>query len=232
MKIKKAIILGAGFGKRMRPITKTIPKPLIKINNKTILANSINFLISLGVKHIIINTHYLHKQIYDYLKKKSFSCKIDLVFEKNKILNTGGGVLNASKKFNKQAFIVLNPDTLWRKEYKKELINLEKIYKKYRKPTMLLVSKNKSFDKSFKGDFNLNTKKEVSRKRKNNLIFTGAQIITRSVFKSKKVVPFSMNKVWDYLIKRKELIGIISKQKFLHINNYEIYKKLATKTKY
>ena len=68
MKIKKAIILGAGFGKRMYPITKKIPKPLVKIGNKTLLENSINFLISLGVKHIIINTHYLHNQIYNFLK--------------------------------------------------------------------------------------------------------------------------------------------------------------------
>ena len=226
MKIKKAIILGAGFGKRMYPITKKIPKPLVKIGNKTILENSINFLISLGVKHIIINTHYLHDQIYNFLKKKKFSCKIDLVFEKRKILNTGGGVLNASKKFKKQIFIVLNPDTIWRKQYKKEINNLIKTYQKNKKPTMLLVSKNKSFDKSFKGDFNINYRKEILRQKNNKFIFTGVQIITRSVFKSKKVKPFSMNKVWDNLIKKKELVGIVSKQKFLHINNYKIYRKL------
>ena len=226
MKIKKAIILGAGFGKRMYPITKKIPKPLVKIKNKTILENSISFLISLGVKHIIINTHYLHNQISSFVKNKKFSCKIDLVFEKKKILNTGGGILNASKKFKKQVFFVLNPDTLWRKEYKKEFKNLIKIYQKNKKPAMLLIPKSKSFDKSFKGDFNLNSRKQVLRQKNNKLIFTGAQILTRSVFKSKKIKPFSMNKVWDNLIKKKELVGILSKQKFLHINNYKIYRKL------
>ena len=232
MKIKKAIILGAGFGKRMHPITKKIPKPLVKIRNKTLLENSINFLISLGVKNIIINTHYLHNQIYSFLKKKNFSCKIILVFEKKKILNTGGGILNASKKFKKQAFFVLNPDTIWRKEYKKEFKNLVKIYQKSRKPSMLLVPKSKSFDRSLKGDFNLNSKKEILRQKNNKFIFTGAQIISRSVFKSKKVKPFSMNKIWDNLIKKKELIGIISKQKFLHINNYKIYEKLGKRISY
>tara|TARA_S200000501_G_scaffold314183_1_gene305984 strand:- start:166 stop:855 length:690 start_codon:yes stop_codon:yes gene_type:complete len=226
MKIKKAIILGAGFGKRMHPITKKIPKPLVKIGNKTLLENSIIFLISLGVKHIIINTHYLHNQIYNFLKKKKFSSKIDLIFEKKKILNTGGGILNASKKFKKQVFFVLNPDTIWRKEYKKEFKNLIKIYRKNIKPVMLLVPKSKSFDRSFKGDFNLNSRKQVLRQKNNKLIFTGAQILTRSVFKSKKVKPFSMNKVWDNLINKKELVGIVSKQKFLHINNYKIYRKL------
>ena len=230
MKIKKGIILGAGFGKRMRPITKTIPKPLITINGITLLENSIKFLSSLGVKNIIINTHHLHKKIADFIKRKKFSSKIKVVVEKKKILNTGGGILNASKKFKKQPFFVLNPDTVWRKSYKKEFINLVKMYSKKKKPTMLLISKRKSFDKSFRGDFNLNSKNEILRQKNNKLIFTGAQIINRSVFKKRKIKSFSMNEVWDELIKNRELLGIISKQKFIHINSYKIYKKLNRKT--
>ena len=229
MKIKKAIILGAGYGKRMHPITKKIPKPLVKINGLTLLENSINFLSSLGIKHIIVNAHYLHKEIVNFVKRKKFSSKIYVVVEKKKILDTGGGILNASKKFNKQIFFVLNPDTLWRKGYKNEFRKLEKVYKKNKKPIMLLVSKSKSYDKSFKGDFNLNSNNEISRQKNNKFIFTGAQIISRSVFKNKKIKPFSMNIVWNDLIKNKHLIGIKSSQKFFHINNYKIYKKLYKK---
>tara|TARA_X000000368_G_C23048170_1_gene720075 strand:+ start:2275 stop:2973 length:699 start_codon:yes stop_codon:yes gene_type:complete len=229
MKIKKAIILGAGYGKRMHPITKKIPKPLVKINGLTLLENSINFLSSLGIKHIIVNAHYLHKEIVNFVKRKKFSSKIYVVVEKKKILDTGGGILNASKKFNKQIFFVLNPDTLWRRGYKKEFRKLEKVYLKNKKPTMLLVSKNKSYDKSFKGDFNLSSKNEILRYKNNKFIFTGAQIISRSIFKKRKIKPFSMNKVWDDLIKDKELLGVLSRQKFYHINNYKIYKKLNKK---
>ena len=229
MKLKKAIILCAGFGKRMRPITKKIPKPLIEINGVTLLENSIKFLSSLGIKHIIINVHHLHKEIINFLKKKNFSIKIKVVIEKRKILDTGGGILNASKKFKKQVFLVLNPDTLWRRGYRKEFRKLEKIYIQHKKPTMLLVSKNRSYDRSFKGDFNLNSKNEILRQKNNKLIFTGAQIINRSVFKKKKIKPFSMNKVWDDLIKSKDLLGVTSRQKFLHVNNYKIYKKLNKK---
>ena len=75
MKIKKAIILGAGFGKRMRPITKKIPKPMVKINGLTLLENSINFLSSLGVKHIVVNAYHLHKEIVNFVKKKNFPLK-------------------------------------------------------------------------------------------------------------------------------------------------------------
>jgi len=229
MKIKKAIILGAGFGKRMRPITKTIPKPLITINGVTLLENSIRLLSSLGVKYIVVNAHHLHKEITNFVKRKKFSSKVKVVVEKKKILNTGGGILNASKKFKKQPFFVLNPDTVWRRGYKKEFRNLEKVYSKNKKPTMLLISKRKSFDKSFKGDFNLNFKNQVLRQKNNKLIFTGAQIINRSVFKKRKIKPFSMNIVWDELIKNKELLGVASKQSFFHINSYKIYKKLNRK---
>ena len=229
MKVKKAIILGAGFGKRMHPITKKIPKPLVKINGITLLENSIKFLISLGIKHIVINAHHLHKEIVNFVKRKKFSSKIYVVVEKRKILDTGGGILNASKKFKKQTFLVLNPDTLWRRGYKKEFKKLEKIYLRNKKPAMLLVSKNKSYDRSFKGDFNLNSKNESSRQKNNKLIFTGAQIVDRSVFKKRKIKSFSMNKVWDDLIKKNQLIGIISNQKFFHINNYKIYRKLNKK---
>ena len=229
MKVKKAIILGAGFGKRMRPITKKIPKPLVKINGVTLLENSIKFLNSLGVKHIIVNAHHLHKEIVNFVKRKRFSSKVNVVVEKRKILDTGGGILNASKQFKKQIFFVLNPDTLWRRGYKNEFRKLEKVYLKNKKPTMLLVSKSKSYDRSFKGDFNLNSKNEILRQKNNKFIFTGAQIINRSVFKKRKIKPFSMNKVWDDLIKNKELIGVASKQKFFHINNYKIYKKLNKK---
>ena len=229
MKVKKAIILGAGFGKRMRPITKKIPKPLVKINGVTLLENSIKFLNSLGVKHIVVNAHHLHKEIVNFVKRKRFSSKVNVVVEKRKILDTGGGILNASKQFKKQIFFVLNPDTLWRRGYKNEFRKLEKVYLKNKKPTMLLVSKSKSYDRSFKGDFNLNSKNEILRQKNNKFIFTGAQIINRSVFKKRKIKPFSMNKVWDDLIKNKELIGVASRQKFFHINNYKIYKKLNKK---
>ena len=229
MKIKKAIILGAGFGKRMRPITKKIPKPLVKVNGITLLENSIKFLTSLGVKHIIVNAHHLHKEIINFVKGKRFHSKVNVIVEKRKILDTGGGILNASRKFKKQLFFVLNPDTLWRIGYKKEFRKLEKVYKKNKKPTMLLVSKSKSYDRSFKGDFNLNSKNEILRQKNNKFIYTGAQIINRSIFKKRKIKPFSMNKVWNELIKNKELIGVVSKQKFFHINNYKIYKKLSKK---
>ena len=169
------------------------------------------------------------KILFNFLVDLPSSSKVKVVIEKRKILDTGGGILNASKQFKKKIFFVLNPDTLWRRGYKNEFKKLEKVYLKNKKPTMLLVSKNRSYDRSFKGDFNLNSKNEILRQKNNKFIFTGVQIISRSIFKKKKIKPFSMNKVWDDLIKNKELLGVASRQKFFHINNYKIYKKLNKK---
>ena len=229
MKVKKALILSAGLGTRLLPLTKKIPKPLVKINGVTLLENSIKFLSSLGVKHVVVNSHHLYGEIINFIKSKKFSPRITVVVEKEKILDTGGGILNASKKFKKETFFVLNPDTIWRKEYKRDFRKLEQIYLKNKKPTMLLVHKKNSYDQSFKGDFNLNSKKEILRQKNNRFIFTGAQIIDRSIFKKRKIKPFSMNKVWDKLIKNKNILGILSRNKFFHINNYKIYKKLNKK---
>ena len=113
-----------------------------------------------------------------------------MVVEKRKILDTGGGILNASKQFKKQIFFVLNPDTLWRRGYKNEFRKLEKVYLKNKKPAMLLVSKSKSYDRSFKGDFNLKNNL-IDRNNKENLnyIYTGLQIVKPAIFLNSKILP-------------------------------------------
>ena len=102
--IKKAIILAAGFGKRVHPLTVDCPKPLLKIGKETLLSNTIKFLIKFGINEVTINTHYLSEQIVSYINEKKFNLKINLVIEKDRILNTGGGVLNVIKNFSENLF--------------------------------------------------------------------------------------------------------------------------------
>jgi len=224
MKIKHAMILAAGLGKRMHPITLNTPKPLIKIDNKNLLERSIQLLINHGIEEIIINVHYLALQITDFIKSEKYNVKITISDEQNLLLNTGGGVLKAIKNF-KEPFIVINPDTLWNNNYSSELKNLEDLYLKEKKTCLLLVNKSLSFDKSFKGDFNLNGSK-ISRDNNNIYIFTGLQILNQSIFNSINENVFSMNKVWNNLIKKKCLIGMQSKQKFFHLNTKKMYDKI------
>ena len=230
MQIKKAIILSAGYGKRLNPITLSKPKSLLEINKKTLLENTIHILENFGIKEIVINTHYLSDQINRFIDNKKFSSKIFLMEEHEKILDTGGGVLNAAKKFNNDPFFVLNPDTIWFQSYLDDFKTMEEQYfNNDYKGVLLVVDKTKSFDKTMKGDFNLKENiidRNVNEKR---YIYTGSQILSNSVFKNKKIEPFSMNLIWDLLIKNKELLGVKSKQEFLHVTNLKIYNQLIEK---
>ena len=232
MKITKAMILCAGFGKRLRPLTLSSPKPLLKIGGKTLLSNTLNILEQFGIKQVVINVHYLGDQIIDYVRKNEFNMTITTVREKDKILDTGGGVLNALQYFSNEPFIVINPDTIWNSNYLEELKTMEKEFfvNKKNKCFLLVVNKNKSFDQSFKGDFDLENNL-ISRRHKNNLsyIYTGLQIIKPEVFSGLDMEIFSINSIWDKLIASDELHAFESNIDFLHVSTLDIYKSLLEK---
>ena len=230
--IKKAMILAAGFGKRIHPLTLKCPKPLLKIGNETLLSNALKFLELFGIKQAVINVHYLGEQIVDYINSNQFNLSINVVKEKDKILDTGGGVLNAIQYFSNEPFLIINPDTIWNSHYLKELKLMEKLFfeNKKNKCSLLVVNKEKSFDKSFKGDFNLKNNL-ISRKDTDDLncIYTGLQIIKPEVFSDLDAEVFSINKIWDMLIETNELHGIESHIDFLHVSTLDIYKNLLEK---
>jgi N-acetyl-alpha-D-muramate 1-phosphate uridylyltransferase len=226
MKIKQGMILAAGLGKRMQPITLKTPKPLIKIGNKSLLDRAVELLIGHGVDEIAINIHHLADQIKFFINKKKYKAKITIFHEQEMLLDTGGGIFNATKSF-KEPFIVVNPDTLWSNAYSSELRDLEDLYFQRKKTSLLLVNKSLSFDNSFKGDFNLQDG-AVSRDDSNKLIFTGLQILDHSVFDSITNKIFSINDIWNNLIKNNSLIGIESNQKFYHLNTKNMYDKILS----
>ena len=128
MKVNTALILCAGYGKRLNPLTLSEPKPLLKINEITLLENCINLIISLGIKKIIINTFYLKDKIENFLTRKDFNLDIKIVNDGKVILNTGGGILNMMKSSSESDFLTFNPDTVWNKNYAKHIKNMEKFY--------------------------------------------------------------------------------------------------------
>ena len=168
----------------------------------------------------------LADQIEKFISNFKSKVKITISNEKDLLLDTGGGVKEGTKSFEKKPFFVLNPDTLWSRNYLDEMKSLEKIYFENKKPCLLLVNKKLSFDTSFKGDFNLKNN-IVSKDIKNNFIFTGLQLIERNYldFIDKKI--FSMNEVWNKLINENKLFGLESNQKFYHLNTKEMYKKIS-----
>ena len=229
MKINTALILCAGYGKRLNPITLKIPKPLIEINEITLLENSINFLEKLEIENIKINTYYLHNQIQDFILNYKSNSKIEILNDGNEILDTGGGILNLINRSDENDFIVLNPDTVWGDNYLKTTINMMDYYfQKKVKNLLMIVNKENSFDERMRGDFSLSNEKLLKNKE-NNFIYTGLQIINKSLFKNEKIMSFSVTKIWDEAIKNKMLYGIESKEQFIHLTDLEIYNKLVKK---
>ncbi len=227
MKVKHAMILAAGLGTRMKPLTLETPKPLIKIGSKNLLERSINLLENYGIEQIIINVHHLADQIEKFILNLQSKVKITISNEKDLLLDTGGGVKKGTKIFGENPFFVLNPDTLWLRDYLEEMESLEKNFFEKEKPCLLLVNKRLSFDTSFKGDFNLKNN-IVSKDIENNFIFTGLQLIDRNYFDPIDKKVFSMNEVWNKLINENRLSGLESSQKFYHLNTEEMYKKILS----
>ena len=226
MKINTALILCAGYGKRLNPLTLDEPKPLLKINEITLLENCINLIQFLGIKKVIINTFYLKEKIENFISFKKFNLDIKIINDGKKILNTGGGILNMMESSNESDFLILNPDTIWNKNYVKTIQNMEKFYfLKKIKNILLLVNKNLSFDKKLKSDFNL-LENVIKKEFKNDLIYTGCQIINKDLFDSYSISNFSISEVWNHLVSENKLYGYESLEIFYHLTNLKVYKEL------
>ena len=226
MKINTALILCAGFGERLRPLTLKTPKPLLELNNVTMLESCINTIIKLEIKTILINTFYLSKQIIEFIKKKKFPIKIEIINDGKKILNTGGGILNMINHSEDKDFLIFNSDTLWQKVNVEEIEKMQKLYFSQKlNNILLLANKNLSFDKNLVGDFELE-KNSIKKNVKNDFIYTGCQILNKSLFEKYKLYNFSISEIWNKLLKENKLNGFQSYKKFYHLTNLDTFKKL------
>ena len=226
MKIRTSLILCAGLGKRLKPLTSKKPKPLLELNNITILEKCINTNIKLGIKKIFLNTFHLGEQVSEFINNKNFHTDIQIIDDGNEILNTGGGILNMINHSDDNDFLVFNPDTLWNESYVDEIDNMQNFYFNNQLNNILLVTKKKlSFDQNLPGDFVL--KKNLLKKENNkSFIYIGCQILKKDLFKNYNVKNFSISEIWDDLLKKNELNGFESLNKFYHLTNLEIFKKL------
>ena len=226
MQINTALILCAGFGKRLHPLTQEIPKPLLKIKEITLLEKTMSFIEKLKINKIKLNTFHLSNKIEEFANKLNTKIKIELINDGNEILDTGGGILNMVRNTSEKDFLVFNPDTIWEDNYIKYVQEMIDLYFKQKMENILLVvNKDSSFDERLNGDFNLVDGK-LTRQNNRNFVYTGCQIINKNIFSKIQKKNFSMNEVWNEQIKNSKLFGYESKNKFLHITDLNIYNKI------
>lgn len=223
------MILAAGFGTRMNSLTKKIPKPLLKINNTTFLTNTINFFEKLGCDKFIINTHYLHDKIKNYIKLNHFNKNIKLIYEPE-ILNTGGALKNSLNYFESKNFLVTNSDVFWDKSNIKDVndfISNINIYESYH--LLLVKKKNIIGIENLSGDFAFQNN-YIRRWVKGDPIiyYSGLQILNPKIISNFNQTKFSVNKIWDHLISKRKLKAQIMKSNLLHIGDIKTYYKIST----
>ena len=226
MRIDTALVLCAGLGKRLNPLTLKRPKPLLELKNITMLENCINMIIKIGIKKIFLNTFHLSEQIIEFIKNKNFPADIKIIRDGKKILDTGGGIMNMIRYSQDDNFIIFNPDTLWHEGYCAEINKMQNLYfSKNLNNILLLVNKELSFDKSLSGDFKFEGN-ILKKEDKNDFIYIGCQILNRSLFEKNKQNIFSISQIWNKLLKKNELNGFESSNKFYHLTNLNTFKKL------
>ena len=218
------MILAAGYGKRMNKLTHSIPKPLLKINNKELLRHNIDFFTNLGCKKIIINTHYLHDKIQHCIERYYSDRNIIISYEPT-LLNTGGGIKNALSSLGNNNFIVTNSDILWKENNSEDVLKFINNFKEIETCKLLLANDNNFIGlKKSVGDFSFKDNL-VTRWKKNEpyLYYTGLQIINPIVFKLIEEVYFSLNQLWDLLIAKDILQGEICYSKIAHIGDINAF---------
>ena len=226
MKVNTALILCAGFGKRLNPITLNTPKPLLEIKDVSMLERCINLIEKLGIQKILINTFYLKEQFSQFLHKKNFNLDIKIIEDGEHILDTGGGIQNMIKYSNENDFLIFNSDTVWNNNYKDEILKMEEMYfSKKLENILLLTNKKFSFDKKLEGDFSLKNNL-INKEHEKEFIYIGCQIINKKLFIKEKIENYSILEIWNNLLDKKKLFGYESQKEFYHLTDLNVFKKL------
>ena len=220
------MILAAGFGRRMLSLTDKIPKPLVRINNISLLKNCIDFLFKIGCKKIVINTHYKHELVSDFINKYYKDSNIFISCEKD-ILDTGGGVKNAISFFDEENILVTNSDIYWTKKNELDVIKIISDFNVKDQCRLLLVTKKNANGINNKyGDFSFQN--NLIRRWQDNdkiLYYSGLQMIFLDILKNINTDKFSFNAVWDYQIEKKSLHGNVMTSNLYHVGDFEGFNK-------
>lgn len=212
-----AMVLAAGLGLRMRPLTEQTPKPLLNVAGKPIIAYGFDKLRAARVKKAIVNVHYLPSQLIAWCHTFAIP-ETQISDETDAILDTGGGIVRALPLLGDEPFFVLNSDSFW---IDHETRALEKLRMAWDDSTMdcllLLCEPANTTGYDGDGDFARADDGSLRRQTKAGLTYIGAYLVHPRIFKSAPSGKFSMNIIWDEAIKHKRLHGLVHDGHWLHV---------------
>jgi N-acetyl-alpha-D-muramate 1-phosphate uridylyltransferase len=225
-KVTAAMIMGAGLGTRMRPLTDDRPKPLVAVGGKTLIDHSIDRLAAAGVTLVVVNLHYKAEMLRAHLAKRK---DVEIAFsdETDKLLDTGGGVVKAMPFFGDRAFFVINSDSIWIEHGPPVLSGMMAVWDESRMDGLLLLAEMKTalgFEGT--GDFALKSDGRLARARDAEsgdtiYAYPGVQIARPRLFADAPQGAFSTNIMWDRAIAQNRLFGTVMDGKWIHVGTPE-----------
>ena len=217
------MIMAAGFGTRMRPLTDDRPKPLVTVRGKSLLDHALDRLVAAGVKMAVINLHYRAEQVKDHLaRRRDIEIRYSLEEE---ILGTGGGVVKALPIFEGNSFFILNSDSVWVEGYVSPLAAMQNLWDAERMDGLLLLaSMTSAMGYEGRGDFLLDVNGHISRvpeRTTSPFAYPGVQIVHPRLFANAPQGSFSTNIMWDRAIAKKRLYGLRMEGVWIHVGTPE-----------
>jgi N-acetyl-alpha-D-muramate 1-phosphate uridylyltransferase len=208
-----AMVMAAGLGTRMRPLTECTPKPLIKVAGRALIDHVLERLATAGVKHVVANVHYLPDQIEAYLASHSHGLDITISDERDLLLETGGGLVKAAPLIDADPFLAVNSDNLWIDGPVDTVKLLASHWDDKRMDALLLlVPQARAFNHGGLGDFHMGRSGRLRRREKRRVapfVFTGVQMLSKRLLRDAPEGPFSTNLLWDRAIAQGRCFGAV-----------------------
>jgi len=210
---KTAMVMAAGLGKRMRPLTATRPKPLIEVAGRPLIDHVLDRLRSAGVEKVVVNVHYLPETLMAHLSAKATGLDVAISDERDELLETGGGMVKAQPLIDCDPFLVVNSDNLWIDGPADTLRLLASHWDDQRMDALLLlVPQARAQNHRGMGDFHMDRSGRLRRRDRSRVapfVYTGIQMVSKRLLEGAPEGPFSTNILWDKAIEAGRCFGAV-----------------------
>ena len=225
---RTAMVLAAGLGKRMRPLTATKPKPLIEVAGKSLLDHVLERLKAAGVHRAVVNVHYLPDAVEAHLAARDHGLDIAISDERLLLLETGGGMVHAAPLIHSDPFLAVNSDNLWIDGPADTLRLLASHWDDRRMDALLLlVPHARAQNHRGMGDFHMDRHGRLRRRERSHVapfVYTGIQIVSKRLLEGSPGGAFSTNILWDRAIEEGRCFGAVHQGLWFDVGNPEAIK--------
>jgi len=210
--IESAMVMAAGLGKRMRPLTATRPKPLVRVAGKPLIDHSLDRIEAAGIGHVVVNVHYLADALEAHLTAQKRKFTVAISDERGQLLETGGGMVKALPLLTGDPILIVNSDNIWTDGPQDSIRDLARHWDDARMDALLLVIRQASATgHRGRGDFHMEGDGKLSRRKPGRIapfVYTGIQLVSRRLLDGAPEGPFSTNILWDRAIAAGRLYGL------------------------